>query len=71
MPFDQVFHKFGKGQLHSGGPNGPAVHNPKQAVAIMLSEKQKAEGGDSEYAASKPAPKKKSNALNALKSAVR
>lgn len=26
------------GTLHSGGPNGPAVSNPKQAIAIGLSE---------------------------------
>ena len=31
--------KFAKGQLHSGSKSGPAVTNPKQAVAIMYSEK--------------------------------
>jgi hypothetical protein len=31
-------HKFGKGELHSGSKNGPVVTNPKQAVAISLSE---------------------------------
>ena len=34
-------HKFGAGDLHSGGPEGPKVTNQKQAVAIMLSEKRK------------------------------
>ena len=47
MPSSEVMHKFGRGELHSGGPGGPAVHNQKQAVAIMLSEKRKeaANGG--------------------------
>lgn len=49
MPYDEVMHKFGKGQLHSGGPNGPKVKSQKQAVAIMESEKQKADEGDAEY----------------------
>ena len=31
-------HKFGQGKLHSGSKNGPVVTNPKQAVAISLSE---------------------------------
>lgn len=31
-------HKFGAGNLHSGSKHGPVVTNPKQAVAISLSE---------------------------------
>lgn len=31
-------HKFGQGTLHSGSKSGPVVTNPKQAVAIGLSE---------------------------------
>jgi hypothetical protein len=31
-------HKFGAGKLHSGSKSGPVVTNPKQAVAISLSE---------------------------------
>lgn len=31
-------HKFKEGDLHSGSKNGPVVTNPKQAVAISLSE---------------------------------
>lgn len=31
-------HKFGEGKLHSGSPKGPIVTNPKQAVAISMSE---------------------------------
>ena len=30
--------KFEKGKLHSGSKKGPIVENPKQAVAIGLSE---------------------------------
>jgi hypothetical protein len=39
--------KWKKGKLHSGSKKGPVVHNQKQAVAIMLSEKrkEKAHGG--------------------------
>ena len=31
-------HKFKAGKLHSGSKSGPLVENPKQAVAIALSE---------------------------------
>jgi hypothetical protein len=33
----KVMKEFGKGELHSG-KGGPVVTNPKQAVAIALSE---------------------------------
>ena len=33
----KVMHEFKAGELHSG-KNGPVVTNPKQAVAIALSE---------------------------------
>lgn len=49
MPFTEVMHKFGSGNLHSGSKSGPKVSNPKQAVAIMLSEKRAAAGGKKEY----------------------
>lgn len=49
MPFDQVMHKFKRGTLRSGGPDGTKVRDRKQAVAIMLSEKEKAEQGKAEY----------------------
>ena len=49
MPWDQVMSKFGKGELHSGSKSGPVVKNQKNAVAIMLSEKRKAQGGKKEY----------------------
>ncbi len=34
----KVMKEFGKGDLHSGSKKGPVVTNPKQAVAIALSE---------------------------------
>lgn len=49
MPYGEVMSKWKAGQLHSGSKSGPPVHNQKQAVAIMLSEKRAAEGGKSEY----------------------
>ena len=33
-----VMKEFGKGDLHSGSSKGPLVKNPKQAMAIALSE---------------------------------
>lgn len=47
MPFDQVLHKFKAGSLKSG--SGGPVKDRKQAIAIMLSEKRKAESGKREY----------------------
>lgn len=34
----RVMHEFKIGELHSGSKHGPVVHNPKQAIAIALSE---------------------------------
>lgn len=34
----QEMEKFKSGSLHSGSKNGPVVTNPKQAIAISLSE---------------------------------
>jgi hypothetical protein len=45
----KVMREFGEGKLHSGSKKGPKVTNPKQAVAIALSEQRsmkKAEGGE-------------------------
>jgi len=50
MPYNEVMPKFGQGQLHSGSKSGPKVTNPKQAVAIMYSEKGEAKKGKKEYA---------------------
>lgn len=38
----KVMHEYKEGELHSGSKTGPVVHNPKQAIAIALSEKRKA-----------------------------
>jgi len=51
VPWNEVMSKFKAGGLHSGSKSGARVTNPKQAVAIMLSEKRAAEGGKDEYAA--------------------
>lgn len=55
MPWDEVMRKWKSGTLKSGG-SGPPVRNRKQAVAIMLSEKRKADSGDSEYQAKTKGP---------------
>ena len=34
----KVMHEFKVGKLHSGSKKGPVVKNPKQAIAIALSE---------------------------------
>lgn len=36
-----VMHEFKEGELHSGSKKGPVVSNPKQAIAIALSEARK------------------------------
>lgn len=38
----KVMHEYKEGELHSGSKKGPVVQNPKQAVAIALSEARKA-----------------------------
>lgn len=37
----KVMKEFKEGKLHSGSKKGPEVTNPKQAVAIALSEARK------------------------------
>lgn len=37
----KVMHEFKEKELHSGSKKGPIVKNPKQAVAIALSEARK------------------------------
>lgn len=38
----KVMHEYKEGELHSGSKKGPVVKNPKQAIAIALSEAKKA-----------------------------
>lgn len=38
----KVMHEYEEGKLHSGSKKGPVVSNPKQAIAIGLSEARKA-----------------------------
>ena len=37
----KVMREFKRGKLHSGSKKGPEVTNPKQAIAIALSEARK------------------------------
>jgi len=37
----KVMHEFKEGELHSGSKKGPLVTNPKQAIAISISEARK------------------------------
>jgi hypothetical protein len=39
---EKVMHEFKAGKLHSGSKKGPMVKNPKQAIAIALSEAKRA-----------------------------
>jgi len=52
----KVMKEFKAGKLHSGGKKGPVVKNPKQAIAIALSEAGKAKKAKSK---SKTKAKKK------------
>jgi hypothetical protein len=38
---EKVMHEYKEGKLHSGSKAGPKVTNPKQALAIGLSEARK------------------------------
>lgn len=62
MPYDQVLNKFKTGSLVSG--SGQKVTNKKQALAIMLSEKKKADAGITEYKPNKPTMKPGSRGPN-------
>ena len=49
-PWNEVLGKWKARSLKSGGTSKP-VRSQKQAIAIMLSEKRKAEQGKTEYKA--------------------
>lgn len=39
---EKVMHEMKEGKLHSGSKKGPLVTNPKQGLAIAISEARKA-----------------------------
>ncbi len=41
MKVKKTMHEFKLGNLHSGSKTGPTVSNPKQAVAIAMSQARK------------------------------
>jgi len=53
MPWDAVMSKFKRGVLHSGSKRGPKVTSRQQAIAIMMSEKRKAQHGEQDYEAAR------------------
>ena len=55
----KVMHEFKHGDLHSGSKKGPQVKNPKQAIAIALSEARQS--------GAKAAPKKAASKKSAAK----
>lgn len=61
MPSSAVLGKFQHGELHSTSKHGPIVHSRKQAIAIMLSEREKeaANGGVYPEAEKKRAAKRR------------
>ena len=54
---EKVMTEFKEGKLHSGSKKGPVVSNPKQGIAIALSEARKA--GEKVKPAKSRVPKKK------------
>lgn len=61
----KVMREFGKGQLHSGSKKGPVVSNPRQAIAIALSEQRKAGKGMADRMAKHIEKKKHKSAMYA------
>lgn len=44
LKIKKVMHEFKEGDLHSGSKKGPVISNPKQAIAIAISESKKKKG---------------------------
>ena len=63
----EVMHEFKEGELHSGSKDGPIVTNPKQAIAIALSEADDLENGKVWIAAAETKWLEKSGGQNPLK----
>lgn len=58
MPWTNVMPQWKAGTLKSGG-SGKPVTNRKQAIAILLSEKRRAQQGNAEYQPTATPKKKK------------
>lgn len=56
---EKVMHEFKEGELHSGSKHGPTVDNPKQALAIAMSEARKVGESVSKHMKKKKKEKKK------------
>ena len=65
MPYTEVMGKFKRRTLRSGSKKGPIVRNRKQAIAIRMSEKRRADAGKTEYQ-----PRKRGQ-LNSMKELTR
>jgi len=61
MPSKLVMKKFARGALHSGSKSGPVITSRKQAIAVMLSEKQNEDerGGSYQGGDDQPTPVKR------------
>jgi len=67
----KVMHEYKHGQLHSGSKKGPKVKNPKQAIAIALSEARASGANIPKKGAKKKSSKKASSKKTASKKTSR
>jgi hypothetical protein len=49
MKMGKVMHEYKAGELHSGSKSGPVVKSRKQAIAIAMSEANKAKKKSKKY----------------------